>query len=196
MAIIGITGHSGSGKTTFAAMLTSYGFTHIDCDKLVHTRIYTNPAVLNKFSEVFGPEFINKDKTLNRKLLSKLVFSNEQAYKKLMVTVKPFIINAINLLTKENNGKTILLDAPTLFEFGLESICDKTIAVVSSKATERICIRDSITVDDANKRLAHQKGEEFYKGKCDYLIINNGDISELEKTAKLIADKLLKGSDS
>ncbi len=193
MSIIGLTGHSGSGKTTVAAYLQKFGYIHIDCDKLVHNKIYTDPLVLNALCDAFGSEYIING-TVNRKLLSKLVFSDKNAYNKLMNTIRPFIVSAVIKEAKMHNNKMVLLDAPTLFEFSLEKICDKVIGVVSDNAVERICTRDGIDENLAIARLKSQKDADFYKKRCDYIIENNGDLAYLEKATIQLASTILKGN--
>lgn len=190
MNITGLTGHSGSGKTTVSEILRSKGFYHINCDKIVHEKIYTDPDVLKQIADTFGEKFVCNN-TLNRKSFSKLIFSNKDCYDKLMILLYPFIIKYLQAEISASNKQFILLDAPTLFEFGLDSICDQTIAVISNKAVERICKRDGITVEEAELRLNNQKSHSFYIEHCDYLIQNDFDISTLEKSANNIADEIM-----
>jgi hypothetical protein len=72
----------------------------------------------------------------------------------------------------------VILDAPLLFEMGLDEICDKTIGVISDieSCIKRICIRDGISIEDAKARLKSQKSNEFFKMKCDYVINNEYDL--------------------
>lgn len=190
MNITGLTGHSGSGKTTVAKILSAKGFYHIDCDRLVHEKIYTDKNVLKEIADTFGKIYV-KDGVLVRKEFSKLIFSDKSSYQKLMKMIYPHIINVLNTEMSNSDSEYILLDAPTLFEFGLESICNQTVGVVSSKAVERICKRDGISIDDANRRLSHQKEPLYYKEKCDYTIENDGGLEMLEIKADEIADSIM-----
>lgn len=193
MDITGLTGHSGSGKTTVASMLVSKGFYHIDCDKLVHENVYTDITVLEQLTKVFGNEFVT-NKQLERKKLGALVFSDKSAYDKLMEIIEPFIKKALEIEINRHKNLKILLDAPTLFEFSMQNMCNRIIGVVSNHSLERICDRDNISIDYAKKRLENQKNADFYKEKCDYLIENNGSLIELEKQVENIANDILKGS--
>ena len=67
MKIIGLTGASGSGKSTVAIAL---GVPVVDADKAARVAVQ-NPECLNKLAEIFGEEILNEDKTLNRKELAK-----------------------------------------------------------------------------------------------------------------------------
>jgi dephospho-CoA kinase len=71
----------------------------------------------------------------------------------------------------------VLLDAPTLFESGVDKICHKTVAVLSDKEIrlKRILARDNITKEQALLRINAGKPDDFYKEKCDYVIYNNDD---------------------
>lgn len=192
MNITGLTGHSGSGKTTVAHILTKLGFYHIDCDKTVHNDVYKNIDVLNKIASEFGKDYVENG-TLNRKKLGSLIFSDKDAYKKLMDLIHDDIIKAVEAEISKNSDKHILLDAPTLFEFGMQDRCDRIIGVISHNNIERICARDNITVEQAKLRLANQKTADFFKSHCHIIIENDGDLKSLEQNVTKIAKEILKG---
>ncbi len=182
--VIGLTGHSGSGKTTAAKIFEDCGFLHIDCDKMVHDEIYTDPAVVSKINDAFGTV---SDGRIDRKALAKIIFSDKTEYNKLMSLVKPFIESA--LIDKISRADDVLVDAPMLFEFDLAHLCDKTVGIVSDNALSRIIERDGISEADATARLKNQKPADFYAAHCDYLIINNGTLSELTQSVQQIIVK-------
>ncbi len=192
MDITGLTGHSGSGKTTVANIMAGLGFYHIDCDKIVHTKVYTDKNVLKKISDSFGNEFVT-DGILDRKRLGALIFSEKAAYDKLMNVVGDDIKKAVNHEIENNKDKHILLDAPTLFEFGMDNICTRIIGVISNEIIDRICKRDNISIQDAKLRLSNQKSADFFKNNCDIIIKNNKDLKHLEENVTKIALEILKG---
>lgn len=192
MDITGLTGHSGSGKTTVAALMSELGFYHIDCDKIVHTKVYTNIEVLNKIADCFGKEYVT-DGILERRKLGNLIFSDKSQYDKLMNLVSTDIIAAVDKEISENSDKYILLDAPTLFEFGMQNRCNRIIGVISENVIERICERDGITEKQAKMRLENQKDSSFFKQNCHIIIENNENLDSLKHTVKQIATQILKG---
>jgi len=185
--VIGLTGHSGSGKTTAAKIFEDCGFLHIDCDKMVHNEIYTDPDVVGKIGDVFGTVC---GKTVDRKALAKIIFSDKTEYNKLMSLLKPYITAA--LLTKIAKASDVLVDAPMLFEFDLCHVCDVTVGVVSDNALSRIVERDGISEEDAKARLSNQHPPQFYADNCDYVINNNGTAAELTLAVTELVNKLKK----
>lgn len=188
--VIGLTGHSGSGKTTAAKIFEDCGFLHIDCDKMVHTEIYTDTAVVEKIAQTFGEHTVCNN-TIDRRALAKIIFGDKTEYDKLMTLLKPYITDTLS--KKITQADCVLVDAPMLFEFDLKHLCDVTVGVVSNNAVERITARDGISVSDAKSRLANQKSPEFYAKKCDYVIENNGTLSELTCAVTTLVNKLMKG---
>ncbi|MBR2471842.1 MAG: dephospho-CoA kinase, partial [Clostridia bacterium] len=72
--IYGLTGGSGSGKSSAADILKEKGFFVIDAD--ITAREILNGDVLEKLRINFGNSVINSDGTLNRKALAKIVFAD------------------------------------------------------------------------------------------------------------------------
>lgn len=67
MKVIGITGKSGSGKTTFASLLAKkLNCKHIDVDQIGHEALY-RPEVLDVLYEKFGTEILDENGNLDRK---------------------------------------------------------------------------------------------------------------------------------
>lgn len=192
MDITGLTGQSGSGKTTVASIMTSLGFFHIDCDKIVHQKVYTDKSVLDKIAAAFGNEYVTNG-VLERKKLGILIFSNRDEYEKLMKLIYDDVIKAVENEILSNSDKHILLDAPMLFEFEMQDRCDRIIGVISDNTIDRICKRDNITQSQAISRLSNQKDAEFFRQNCHIIIENNGDLKTLCDNVTDIGTKILKG---
>ncbi|MBR2013770.1 MAG: dephospho-CoA kinase [Clostridia bacterium] len=186
--ILGLTGFSGAGKSTVAQIFKEHGFYHLDCDNIVHERVYRDPTVLNVLAEEFGKEII-ADGALNRPILRKYTMGKPEALDRLNRLVMPFILSAIHADLAAHKDQHIVLDAPLLFESGLDQKCDCVLSVVADPkaAAERIILRDHLQPTDAEKRLSSQHSAEYYIEKSDYILQNNGDLNTLhQETIHLI----------
>ena len=94
------------------------------------------------------------------------------------------------------NGRKIkddtvaIIDAPLLFESGLNKMCDKIIGVIAKRETqiERIIARDDIDYEQAEKRLSVQQSNEFYMKNCDDIILNNS-LLDIEQNVEKVMNK-------
>ena len=84
---------------------------------------------------------------------------------------------------KECGERVFVIDAPLLFESGLDKICDLTLAVVSDKESRilRIIERDKITRELAEKRIEAQLSESELRERSDDVIENNATVEALKK---------------
>lgn len=172
--IIGLTGPTGSGKSSASVAAHKMGFKVIDCDKVARVAVEKGTKGLAAVVDAFGEDILNPDKTLNRKALAQKAFASPHKTNLLNETLLPFISE---LVIKQATGEFVLMDAPTLFESGMDSICDFTVAVLADEKIRlsRITKRDNIDEAAARLRISAGKTEEFYKEKADYIIYNNND---------------------
>ena len=174
MIIVGLTGPTGAGKSSAAVLCAKLGVKHIDCDIIARKATEKGQDGLNAVVTVFGDDILNTDGTLNRKALAEKAFKNAESTELLNKTLLPIIKKMV--LTEIDCDK-VLLDAPTLFESGIDEICSKTVAVLADKEIRlnRILARDNITTEQALLRINAGKSDDFYKEKCDFVIYNNTD---------------------
>lgn len=195
--IIGLTGQTGAGKTTVSNVLKSKGFDVINCDLVAREVTQPGTPCLLKLTEHFGTKILNGDKSLNRKLLASIVFQDEKELRVLesiiFSYIKAEIQHRINTIYMGNtNG--VVLDAPTLFESGADSMCNEIISVIAPKHLRRarIMARDNIDNAAADARIASQHEDEFYTKRSQYVLCNDGVQQELIAKAEQLAEQLLR----
>lgn len=173
--ILGLTGPTGAGKSSLTDVAVNYGFKVIDCDKIARIAVEKNSVGLKALIKAFGEEILNLDGSLNRKELADKAFSSKENTELLNKTLLPFVVKLV--YSKLEGVKKAVLDAPTLFESGINEICTKTIAVLADKdiRLSRIIKRDNISKEAALLRINAGKNDEFYKIKSDFIIYNNGE---------------------
>ncbi len=189
--ILGLTGQTGAGKSDAASKADELGFYVIDCDKVAH-RVLETDKVKSALTLAFGKDIIENG-NLNRKKLAAAAFENKAKTELLNKTVLPFIVTQINALIDSSGKEYILLDAPTLFESGADSLCNKTVGVIADKDVrfKRIIKRDNLTELQATSRINAGKPDEFYFDNCDFVITNNGDKAEfINNFEKMLKDIL------
>ena len=181
--IIGITGESGSGKSTVCDFLRKKGCIIIDADKTAAGITQKGSPVLKKLADAFGEDIINEDGTLDRRLLASRAFSDYESKKLLDSITHPEIVRICEEKAFEEIGKgnNVIIDAPLLFTSGLWRICHKTVKVYAPEKIrlERILRRDNISEDEALLRFSKQT-QEADASKAADIVINNYPPYDLE----------------
>lgn len=145
--VLGITGGTGSGKSTVCECLKKLGAEIIDADKIARSIVLPGSPVLKSLAESFGGDILLPDGTLDRKALAGKAFSSEENTRLLNSLTHPEIIKECNEKIAEKRSKCsfIVVDAPLLFVSGLDKLCDVTARVdaPAEMRLERIMQRDS-----------------------------------------------------
>lgn len=185
MKIIGITGSSGAGKTTLSKILNEREDVElIDADKVVRQMTVPGTEYLKEIEETFGKDILLEDGNLNRKILASKIYNDEKARKDLnKLTFKYVVDEILERIKKINNPQTkiVIIDAPLLFESGLEKCCNIVVSLIADEELKikRICKRDNIDEETARKRLKIQHDNKYYIEKSDY-VIHNTENCDLE----------------
>ena len=183
MIILGITGGSGCGKTTVSRILSENEVDVIDCDLVTRKIVEPNEPALREIEDTFGNEYLNSDKTLNRKKLAGLVFNSPENLLKLNRIMHKYVEEYINLYIQNSTADIVGIDAAALIESGINKKCDYLLCVLANKdlRLQRIITRDNLSQDEALSRINAQKNDEFYIEKSDYIVYNNGNIDEINE---------------
>lgn len=188
--IIGLTGQSGAGKSTVCKVFAESGFDIVNCDDIAR-KTADNRRFLDEISRRFSKDLLNPDGSLNRTATAKLIFTDEEKRGRYQRIIFPYIIYEIVRRIKSAKD-SVLIDAPTLFESGLDMVCDKIVSVTADtdKCAERIIKRDGITPEQARERLSSQHGVDFFKERSDINIENNDTLRQLIELTAEVIDKM------
>lgn len=181
MKVIGVTGNSGSGKSTVSTIIkNNLGCTVICADNLAKKINIPGSEYYQKTIELFGTEILREDGTINRRKLAPILFTDVETKKKMNELTAQYVGGEIERLIEEERlkGKNdfVVIDAPLLFECGVDKLCDYIITVTCDEEEtkiQRICERDKVTRKQAKIRLDAQPNDEYYLSKSDYTIYND-----------------------
>lgn len=185
MLRIGLTGPTGSGKSTVTALMRRWGGVAIlDADTIAHG-VNNSPACAAAIAAAF-PGTRLPDGTIDRPALAAAVFGEPMELKRLVGITFPLILAECEarMDAAEAAGcRACVLDAPTLFEAGGDRLCDVIVSVVTPKEERlrRILQRDGITPQAAEARMKNQHEDGFYTARSHFVITNSSDLAHLEK---------------
>lgn len=196
MKILGLTGGSGTGKSAACTAFARLGCGVIDADATYRTLCDTCDPMLKEIQNVFGDVFYTDGK-LDRKKLGAIVFADAQKLQQLNAITHPYIRQAARDAFAAYSKRGCLLciyDAPVLFEGQMETLCDKTCAVLAARNTRiaRIVARDAITEEYAALRIDAQKDDAFYRERCDYVVQNDADLDTLYTQVRKIYEDMVR----
>ena len=193
--VIGITGGTACGQTTVSKILEGKGLFLIYADEVARELVDTNKDILIKLIQAFGSKILDEHKRLKRKELGKIVFSDREKLAKLNAIVHPYLIAELkNRIEKaKKNHKYIAVDAALLVENGIVNWFDILIVVYAKDEIriQRLLKRDNLTPQAARQRISAQLPIEKKMDLADYVIYNNGTLSETIQQVNEIWQQIL-----
>lgn len=194
--LIALTGSICSGKSTVAKELEKSGAFIIDADVLAKEVVMPGTKAYQKIIEIFGKDIALSNGELNRKLLAEKIFTDIAAKKQLEAIIHPEVRKLFEnkLTTLPKDTKIVVYVIPLLFESGQNlSKFDAIITVTASKKNliSRIIKRDQVDRTMALKKLSAQLSSEEKAARSDYVIENNGNPEELQKSIEKLRQFLL-----
>ncbi len=186
--IIGITGRSGAGKGAACEIFKKHGIPAVDTDAVYREILAAKGDCTDELVQAFGTQILNENGLVERKKLAARVFGKENT---------PALLHSLNSIThkyimaktwdivrvhRERGVRAVLIDAPQLFEAGLEKEVDLTLGVIAPDelCIKRILERDGISRENATKRLAAQHDNDYFRAHCTAVIENTGSQAQLE----------------
>lgn len=188
---VGITGGTGSGKSSVCNYLTKKGLQVIDSDAIARKLLDRDTVTYDLVVSHFGEKILKANGEINRQLLSSIVFGSSDELNFLQNVVTKETVEIVKKLLEKSRPemKIIFLDAPLLFETGLDQDVDIVWFVLASqdKRLKRLSKRDGIPVFEIEKRMSAQMPEEQKEMLADIVIENEGSLDDLySKVDKLL----------
>lgn len=193
MLKIGITGGIGSGKSTAAEYFAELGIEIIDADKIAHELTAINTPCANKIIMHFGNKVLNKDGTLNRKYLRKIIYQDPKQKKWLEGLLHPIIYAQMRTRIKKVKSPYCVLVIPLLFETHAKNIVDRVLVIDSPEELqiERTLKREQISKTELKKIFSAQISRTKRLAQADDIIYNDKSLHSLKRQVQKLHKKYL-----
>jgi dephospho-CoA kinase len=189
---VGLTGGLGAGKSEALRALDGLGAATLSTDEVVHELLATG-ELRDLLVERLGPE-VAPSGELDRARIAERVFGDEDARAWLEGILWPRVGERVAdwraaLDRAHPPPRAAVVEVPLLFESGMETVFDGTIAVVANEATraERAGARGHAAVAE---RSGRQLSQEEKAQRADFVVRNDGALAELRQSLSDVLAKL------
>lgn len=196
MLVFGITGGSGSGKSSASERFRENGIYVIDADKTAREVVRQGEPCLEELVKELGSEILNDDGGLNRRKTGEIVFSDKKKLDILNRITHKYIQKALEDQLNKIDTDIAAVDGAVIIGSPVEKMCSFLVSVMADKEIRlaRIMARDNISREAALKRIESQPSDEFYIANSRYLLYNNISKEnlniEVDKLAKTIKESM------
>jgi dephospho-CoA kinase len=189
--IFGLTGGIASGKSTVAGRLRSRGLPIIDADWLAREVVAPGTEGLAEIRAAFGDGVLTAEGALDRQALARVVFSDDDARRRLGAITHPRIMKkmAERALELERAAEPLAcFEAALLVENGIADAFRPLVVVACGLETQiaRIVARDSVSREGALARVHAQKPLDEKIAVADYVIDTSGSFEESAAAASQV----------
>ncbi|MEE8458399.1 MAG: dephospho-CoA kinase [Phycisphaerales bacterium] len=190
---LGICGGIGSGKSTVAAILSELGCVVSDSDAVAREAL-RDPVIRDSIVSWWGPGVLDESGEIDRGVIAGIVFSSPEQRRRLESLVHPWIETRRRALFEQAppDATALVIDAPLLFETGLDRECDAVLFVDTNRDQRLARLTGSRGWNEAEltKREKSQLSLDDKRARADYFVINNGDLDQLKEQVRRILNEL------
>ena len=183
---VAVTGGIGSGKSALLAIFHEMGYPVVSCDE-ISAHLWEDETYQKELSELFPACVLNG--SLNKSVLSALVFSDSVSREKLNAFSHPFILRRVLESMKEG---LCFAEVPLLFEGGYEELFDAVVAVRRKRETRiaAVQVRSGLSREEVVQRINCQFDDAKLEEKNCIIVQNDGSLHDLRMAAEEIIKKL------
>lgn len=194
--VIGIVGGIGSGKSLVAEAFRELGAAVIDSDRLAHAELNSS-EVQAELRKWWGDGVFNDSGLVDRRAVGRIVFRDPAELKRLEQLLYPRIelVRKRTMASLEDDPavRAFVLDAPKLYEAGLDRSCDAVVFVDADREVRLIRLRESRgwSSDELQRRENLQDPLDSKRARADYVVSNNSSPGELRRQVIRVFELIL-----
>ncbi|MGB8817851.1 MAG: dephospho-CoA kinase [Rhizobiaceae bacterium] len=191
MLLVGLTGSIGMGKSTTLGLFRDAGVPVHSADESVH-KLYAGKAA--QLIEAAFPGVV-KAGAVDRDTLSKRVFGNPDALKRLEAIVHPLVREEEQAFVEQSKNSAAafaVIDIPLLYETGGDARVDKVIVVTAPEAMQRarVLARPGMNEQKFAAILDRQMPDAEKRRRADFVIDTGSGLEVARATVKEITRQL------
>ena len=195
MAVYGLTGGIGAGKSTVCAMLQELGVAVVGADDVGRQVVAKGSAGLKAIVAAFGPDILDSTGALDRGKLGALVFSDPAKRRQLEAIMHPLVQQHSRALFAQltHDGVPIIVyESALLFESKRHLEMQGSILVTASEAhrVARVQQRDGCSAAAVRARMQSQMPEDDKRRLANFVIENDGDREQLRRQVHDLVTRL------
>lgn len=201
MAVYGLTGGIGAGKSTVCQFLQELGITVVAADAVGRQVVAPGSTGLAAIVATFGDAMLDASGALDRRKLGTMVFAEPAKRRQLEDIVQPLVKQRSQALFAEltQAGVPIVVyESALLFETQRHHEMHGTILVVAEEAQriQRVQQRDSSAEAQVRARIQAQMDDTAKRQLANYIVENNGDLQNLHQQVERLVTALRQAQDA
>ncbi len=191
--VVGITGGIGSGKSAVTARLETLGVDVVDADLAARVVVEPGQPALAAIAERFGKNILQKNGSLDRAALRKVVFEDPEARRWLEGVTHPAIRQEIEDQLRRATSPYVVLSSPLLLEAKQHSFVNHVVVVdvTEELQIDRTMARDSNSAELIQNIMAAQLPRAERVSRADEIIDNSGSLNELNTQTDALHQRML-----
>jgi len=186
VVVVGLAGGIASGKSLVASMLGELGARVLNADEINH-EVLRETKIVARIVERWGRDVLDDSGEVDRRKLAEKVFNDVEEVRTLEGIVHPEVCRRITAAIEEEKDRgrdgVVVIDAPLLFEAGLERQCDRIVFIEAAEEVrlERVTRNRNWNGKELARRERHQKPSSYKKEHADIVIRNSGSTGALRE---------------
>lgn len=193
--VIGLAGGIGSGKSTVARAFAALGCVVIDSDAEVR-KLLMRDGVKKELASWWGPGVLDAKGEVDRGFVARIVFTDPAQRERLEGLLHPMLRTnreSMKRQAAQAGAPALILDAPLLFEAGLDAECDAVVFVDAPRDLRLARVREGRgwTEGELDRREKSQMPLEDKRSRSDYVLRNDGDEGSLSGEASRLLRQMI-----
>jgi dephospho-CoA kinase len=192
--VIAVTGTIGSGKSAVLGFFARAGIPTISADAVAREVVAPHSLGLAALVDVFGPDILSEDGSLDRRRLAQLVFADDVGRSRLNEVTHPLIRSRILEMLQEMSGTPVvvveipLLDVRTVADYGIDDVL--VVRASSERVLQRLVEERGMDPNDAIARMKVQVPEAVRDQLARWSVSNDGDLVDLESQIARVIEEI------
>lgn len=193
IAVVGLVGGIGAGKSEVARAMAEEGAVVVDSDAEARAAL-ERPEVKSRLVEWWGPGVLDAEGRIDRAAVSRIVFERPAERERLEGLVHPLVKSRrAELIARARaaGASVAVIDAPLLLEAGVAPECDMVVFVDAPRAVRvrRVIENRGWTEEELDRRERAQWSLDRKRAASHEVIVNDGDRAALRARVREVLER-------